>query len=220
MVVAMTKLGTIALLTAIIFLLTALCSSLAIECPSARAYLIVPPPTPIATYSYVLSNLYSVNYSIYQMPPPDRDSVSYVPYNLVIYGPLPFPIQISFYEQTTGNINQKSSGIMPAHAFSSTFACASYPTQITIMQVGTESLSPIPTMSTSPILTPNPTSILAPKESLTPTPSPVLTPTPTQVIVQSVQTWFFAIIVGLVAVIAVLLGAIVLMLKQKQKTNT
>jgi hypothetical protein len=58
-----------------------------------------------------------------------------------------------------------------------------------------------PTSTTAPILATSPT------ES-TSTPSPIITPTPTQVVFQSVPTWFYPVIAGLIAVIAVLLGII------------
>ncbi|HTY74339.1 MAG TPA: hypothetical protein VMD05_02095, partial [Candidatus Nanoarchaeia archaeon] len=79
---------------------------------------------------------------------------------------------------------------------------------------------PVSTPSPTPSITPAQTPSTSPTPTAFPTEthphSPVVTsPTPTQVIVQSVPTWFYAVVAGLVVVIAVLLGALVLILRRK-----
>lgn len=89
---------------------------------------------------------------------------------------------------------------------------------------------PTPSLSTTPVpittstqtpgsqtLTSLPTSTPTPNQTSNPTTSPLPFATPTlQIIVQFVPTWFYAIIAGLVAVIAVLLGVIIMQKRNKK----
>jgi hypothetical protein len=108
------------------------------------------------TFIYVLPN-YNVTYEIVKIPPHDSQAfnpyaynndyqaVNPCAYNIVVYGPPPFPIQIEFYQQNYNNITEKRSAVMPTNAISTSICCISYPTQITMPQVGNESVSTTPT---------------------------------------------------------------------------
>ena len=189
------KFREIVLLAAVVFFVTALCYSLAsIHMSSVEFTVKAETAQTTSNYTYVLPN-YIVNYAIVEMPPSFPITDSTYLYNIVVYGPPPFSIQISFNEQTIQNTTQKISVIMPTNAFSTLIGCTSYPTQIEMSQVGNESVSPSPTMSipsASPSLTSSPyltaTSTLAPTESPTsssPTQLPTFTPYPTSTLAQT-----------------------------------
>jgi hypothetical protein len=95
-------------------------------------------------FTYVLPD-YNVTYKIVKMPPHDSQAVNPYAYNIVVYGPPPYPIQIEFYDQMWSGTTEKRSAIMPTNALSTSIGCVSYPTQITMKQVGNESVSPTPT---------------------------------------------------------------------------
>ena len=146
---------------------------------SANVSSLQSPATPTPIFTYVLPN-YVVNYSIIQLPPPNANAIYPYAYNIVVYGPPPFPIQISFYEQTANGTTQEISVTMPIDALSTSIGCTSYPTQIVMMQVGSESISPSPaaTLSPSPIVSISPTSIpTATPASTSSTESPTSNPT-------------------------------------------
>lgn len=85
-------------------------------------------------FTYVLPN-YNVSYKIVKMPPPDLQAVNPCAYNIVVYGPPPYPIQIEFYQQNYDNITEKRSAVMSTKVISKSICCTSYPTQITMTQV-------------------------------------------------------------------------------------
>ncbi len=85
----------------------------------------------------------------------------------------------------------------------------------------------IPDSSTTPGNSIDPHSSSSPENSQTlastissnPLSSPILTSPPTQVIVQSVPTWFYSIVIMLVAIIVVLLGIIALTQRRNKATK-
>lgn len=85
-------------------------------------------------FTYILPN-YNVTYKIVKMPPPDPQAVNPCAYNLVVYGPPPYPIQIEFYQQNADNITEKRSAVMSTEVISKSICCTSYPTQIMMTQV-------------------------------------------------------------------------------------
>lgn len=109
---------------------------------TAMSVLPTPPQIPANTQNltYILPN-YVVYYTIVGMPPPDSLSVNPYAYNIVVYGPPPFPIQIDFYQLNTQNVSEKMSVVMPTNAYSTSIGCNSYPTQITMMQADQASTS-------------------------------------------------------------------------------
>ena len=133
-------------------------------------------PSPIPTsipetqnFTYALPN-YTVNYTIVTEPLPDANSINPAAYNILVYGPPPFPIQISFNETTyygaPQNMTMIMSVIMTTDALSTSIACFSYPTKITMTQVNNESVSPSPSSSST---SPAPASSTIPTPTSTPT---------------------------------------------------
>jgi hypothetical protein len=112
----------------------------------------LPYPTPETyKFTYVLPN-YVVNYSIVKMEPPDAQTPNPYAYNIVVYGPPPFPIQISFNETTyygaPSNMTVINTTIMPTYSIATSIGSFNYPTNITMMELSNESVSPRPTFST------------------------------------------------------------------------
>ena len=124
-----------------------------------------PPQLPTENFTYDVSN-YIVNYSIEKLPPPDDTMIQYASiinpyyYNLHVYVNYPpFAIAISFYEQDLQNVTEKITIIAHTNEYSENIGCWSYPTQITMIQLNSESVPPTITPqinfeSTSPSPTP------------------------------------------------------------------
>lgn len=120
------------------------------NCDGAKRIVLPRFPSQIKTerFTYELPN-YNVSYAIDTIPDTDYYGVTTYVYNIHVYGPPPFPIQIEFYQQNK-NVTEKRTSIMQTNVYSTSIYCTSYPTQITMMRVENESVSPTPSPSTEP----------------------------------------------------------------------
>ncbi len=171
-----------------VFLSLVLISLAASWCPSNAAKVFASTDNS-QDYTYLVSG-YVLNYSIVKMPPPQPGAIHPYAYNIIAYGPPPFPIQISFNEINEQGATEKMTVTMPTNAYSTSIGCTSYPTDITMTRADTNaspssSITSLPTPSSptsSPYLTPTLTPILTEPSESTPasstaTPTTSLTPT-------------------------------------------
>ncbi|MCW4029059.1 MAG: hypothetical protein NWE92_05370 [Candidatus Bathyarchaeota archaeon] len=127
----------------------AVCSSLLMPSASAQHILGYPRDTDIEeNFQYILPH-YTVNYTIKTTDAPwdpiypDADGKVY---QLFVYGPPPFPIEINYYDKG------QQSAVLTMDYVSLSISCKSYPTNITMKQIGND--PPRPTKSPVPTLPP------------------------------------------------------------------
>jgi hypothetical protein len=200
---------------ALILILTVAISSLSLITvkPAFGQIRLFPFPTPeTQNYSIVLHN-YAINYSIVKMPPPDYYNQDVYAYNLIVNGPAPFPLQISFYEKSRENVTQQVVHIIPTSSLSETAGCTSYPTNITFTELSNEPISK-PTSTTRPTPTLKPSIIT----TLMPTQPPTAT---TAGGAPSISLLLLtnAIALAVIAVLLTVIIALLLFIRKRKPTN-
>ena len=162
--------------TSTIFLLLILVPLATSLCPPQAATALASADTS-QDYTYLVSG-YVLNYSVVKMPPPQPGAIHPYAYNIIAYGPPPFPIQISFNEINEQGATEKMTVTMPTNAYSTSIGCTSYPTDITMTRMDSNA-SPSSTITNLP--TPSsPTSSQYPTPTFSPIPTepPESTQTP------------------------------------------
>jgi hypothetical protein len=177
----------------------------------------------IGTFTYQLPNC-TIHYGIVQDPPPNSGSPYPSQYFLMVNEDYPpYPILLSFHEQTADGATQKVSIILPTDAFSSDSSCTSCPWQITMTPAYND--TNCSNCQVTQVTPENETTTATPTQN--PTATPTTTANAPQALTQpkgsglDVQGWLVAVI-AVIAIMAFVIGALagVIAMMRQRSTRT